>query len=716
MGLGDPQPSLLNVSVNPGTAPAGGSGNQADKQLPPKPEEAKFAPEKWSNEYALAVVVNDINRASQYLQQNFYPRWDENDRLYNANIEQRVWEGTNTPRASIGVKLVQQQLESVMPYLRQGIFQSADGIFFDAYPRPGTSPDLAIQNRELIAAQLDDIAFEESCDQIWRSMARYGTGIGKLSWCRWEESRDYWADEEVASRVIPLGKYSIPIGPKIKTKKRKSKKVLVSRPDFYYISIRDFYMDPSHKLPWVPGAQWVAQRSMLTREEVRALGEQDDTYRLPGDVELLEHLKRQGNPQSAQADSSKQRASQESDIRENFPIQGSVDPAKALLEVIEYWTADRLVTLLERKWIIRNIANPYKFIPFVSCNFIDMTDQFYGKGIPEVLEDEQKLQAGLINSHLDEVSLNIHGVKVVQSGSVLNKQQLRPRPGGVIEATSVDAVKELERTPVTGDWFAALQQSQMRAQQYTGISDIVVLGQPSMQTSITRTARGAGTLQNAAMTRIQYLVDRIEQRFIVPVLSYIDQLNQRYLDPSTPQRILGTTNGQEFQTIDIYPPQGDFRFELRAGARMAARQNMLQNLPFLLSTILNPGLIGSLQDQMEKPNAKGIIRDVMEITGWRSRNDWFVPITPQEMQAMMQRQQSPQIVKEQIKNDREQARSDAKAQMMNNQQIADIVKIVIEKLAGHPGFAEAFGGALQNIGTQQVAQDDAQPEEAQVGM
>lgn len=721
MALGDPQDDLLQ-SASPEASTAAPAGNRMESPVgPPRPEEALLAPEQWDDDLALRIVIADFEKSQQHRQQNFDLKWDDNDRLLHANVAQRVWEGTNTPRSSLGVKLVWQQVESLIPAEMTALFQTTDGIFFDTFPRPGTDISQAIACRELLAAQLDDADFWCEAEEILRSKNVHGTGIMKLSWFRQDRTREFWSDE-----LVPVVQQRAGVPFSIGTKrqfKRRSKVEQINRPLITYVSIRDFYIDPSWKRPRIQGAQFAIQRAMLSMDELLWMGENDPSYDVPSREDLIVMVKTGMTPMSAAADTSKQRSAQEADIREKYPLNPSADPAKALFEILEYWTADRMVTVLNRKRVIRNIPNPYLFIPFLSINYADVIDQFYGKGIAEVIGDEQRLMQGIVNSHVDEVSLHIHKTLVIESGSVLNKGQLRRKPGAVIEASRVDAVREMEDSAVTGDVWAALQQSQLRAQQYTGVTDIITQGAPSVQTSATRTARGVGTLANAAFSRIEHIVKRDEYKLIVPMLEKMVELNQRFLDPRTEIQILGKAVPGLININPMLITNGNFKFELRAASKMSAKKDMQQALPFLLQTILNPALSQGLTIQKIKPNIQAITRDVMDIIGYRNRNDWFVPMTPEEVQASQQ-PQNVEIIKEMMKSDREQKRSEDKAQMMEHSQIADIAKVVIGEFVkamvnGQPGPGIAVAKALNDIGAQQAfennspanigAQSEAQP-------
>jgi hypothetical protein len=95
------------------------------------------------------------------------------------------------------VRLVWQQVEALLPAVMDAIFQSADGIFFDCFPRPGTSPQQAINTREVMASQLDEANIWETIRKVVKCSVFHGTGILKDTWLRTDREREYWSDELV---------------------------------------------------------------------------------------------------------------------------------------------------------------------------------------------------------------------------------------------------------------------------------------------------------------------------------------------------------------------------------------------------------------------------------------------------------------------------------------------------------------------------------------
>jgi hypothetical protein len=678
--------------MNPGPAPAGDS----ELPTPPKPEDAKLASEPWTDLQAKQTVTNDFLRAQAHRSSNFDMRWNENDKLRAANVPQRFWDGTEVPRSSLGVGLVRQQLESLLPRVMEAMFTSVDGIFFDAYPLPATRPEQAMATRELMAHQLDEGGFKDAFRRSTKSGGLHGTGFFKMCWEYTEREKEIWTTG-VVPRLLTLGGIPVGIGQQRQYKRQKYTEK-INRPRWDYVSIRDIYQDPSCKDPRIYKAGFVIHRGFKNLDELCEMKKADKSYKgIPERAELERRVKLKAGPRKADADSNKQMASQEAGIFQAYPAMGSVDPAKYPFEVLEYWTKDRLVCLIDREFVARNIPNPYGFIPFYSITYTDILDEAYGEGLGIILDGDQRVQQGLINSWMDEISMNIHGQVVYQEGSVIGKHQLRPRPGGAIGVTGdVDkAIKKLERQSVLPDVPMALAASQTRAEQYTGITGMVVQGSPSTPSSASRTKFGIGTMAGAAFARIQYLVENIANDCVIPMLNDLDSLNKKFLDPSEAIQILGPSLGKEIVIDPMYVANGEYRFEMRAGSRMAARQTMQQSLPFMLQTIFNPALYQSMESQGIVPNFKAVMRDVFETMGFRYKGDWFRPVTPEEQQAKQQQAMMPEMMK--LK--KQEMQGDTKKEIVTQQQFGELVKLLIEKSSDQaPGaIPAALGSALEAV-------------------
>src|SRR5215472_16478167 len=135
------------------------SGSEVYRDL-----EAKEVP-VWPNlpedEVALKLVLKDLNLSEYYLlAKGMTVEWDKDDRLYLFRMPQVFWEGSSVPRSSLGMPLIMEHIESIMPQVMNALFN--DDPPFEADPMPKTSAEAARATRALLAYQLDRMKFRES--------------------------------------------------------------------------------------------------------------------------------------------------------------------------------------------------------------------------------------------------------------------------------------------------------------------------------------------------------------------------------------------------------------------------------------------------------------------------------------------------------------------------------------------------------------------------
>ena len=105
------------------------------------------------------MAVQDFESAESYRTQNADWRWRTADELYQAWVQQKYWEGTRIPRASIGVYTCFEQVESMLPKILSAVF--SDNPWFQADPDGQTTPEQARHWRNVLLEQLDETRVRE---------------------------------------------------------------------------------------------------------------------------------------------------------------------------------------------------------------------------------------------------------------------------------------------------------------------------------------------------------------------------------------------------------------------------------------------------------------------------------------------------------------------------------------------------------------------------
>jgi len=610
-------------------------------------QQIKEPTDPWTDDMACKIAVQDFLAAERYRSQNHDWRYRVSDELYLAWVAQKYWEGTKIPRASIPVFLAFQQVESLLPKLMSAIF--SDNPWFDGEPGLGVAVEIMRQFRDKVRNQLDDAQVRETFRRAIKSALIYGNGITELSWV---------SQKNKSLKYVPTWKFPqqqqgnvVNFAKAKRVLEKRETEEIENRPVLSNISIKDFYFDPNATSPVIqdPSHGYVCIRVYKTIQFLDSLRENKE-FTIPSKDELAKMA--QQRP-SAQSDTTKSVVEL---MRFGYwapQNDQTSDPAGKRIELISRVSKDRVVWVLNRTKTILNKPNPYGFINYYDAFYADVPDRAYGMSMCDVLEGEQRFKTSLINARVDELALSIHAPVQYKRGLNIPSYQLRTRPGQMIQVeTPGEDYVRTEMGGITQNAYIEDQASEARAQKITGLSDLIAngMGQEGGN-SASRTATGIGAQVQAGSSRIQGLLETLEDTYIEPILNDTVKLN--ILFPP-----LGTNAAQiqQLQNVKLY---------MRASARMKSQMTLLQTLPLVLQSILNPALITQMGQQGIGLNWKEIMTMILDTTGFQNRADLIRKLTPQEIQQMQQQMQAEAQLKMQMQQQRlqsQQQQTDAKLQ------------------------------------------------------
>lgn len=140
--------------------------------------------------------------------------------------------------------------------------------------------------------------------------------------------------------------------------------------------------------------------------------------------------------------------------------------------------------------------------PFFSICPIPTPHKFYGLSLADLVRDLQLIRSTILRQALDNLYLTNNSRNVVIEGQVNLDDLLVSRPGGLIRARSLDAVKPLEVQPVSRDAVVALEFLEGVKENRTGITRY---NQGSDSGSLNKTATGVSRIMNAAYARLELI-------------------------------------------------------------------------------------------------------------------------------------------------------------------------------------------------------------------
>jgi len=601
---------------------------------------------EWSDEKALAIVLQDFQKAEADRNANHDRRFVAADRLYTAYREKKYWEGTRVERASMGVFLTLSQIESLLPAFVDGLLGDPD--FFAAYALGGTNPDQARAVQLLLRNQLRDLGDPGDFSSLRsivlgqkKSDLQYGNGIIEWGWMMQQRQVERVQRRAIPRRIMLPGPDGVTMAP-VNTgqydisHERIVDNHLVSRPLVKNVDIRHFYIDPNTPSPNVQHAGFCATRHLWTIAELQAM--RDDpawaNVRIPDDETLFELSKGKSN---TQGDSAQQQGASYRGEQHNPAQDQSSDPNLATVEIIRYFQKSRTVWVMGRKRVALNEKNEYGLMPFLNSSYINVLGRFYSLSISDLTEGDQQLAQDILNARLDELSISVHPPTLVRTGARPPSSARRIKPGGWIELEdpSKDMVR-MEIPPVNPQSFLEMNALEMRTQRATGVTDLSNIGVPSSGgNSANRTATGVATQRSAASMRIKFQVANYEDQVLAPLLYVVHAMNKRYLNPEQLIPLLGP-QAQLIQLDPLAVINADVGFEILGATKMKARDALLGGgLQVIMETLANPALLTLLAQQGIKLNVMELVNLATDAFGLPTRS-LFLPMSQEEMQAMNQ--------------------------------------------------------------------------------
>ncbi len=602
-------------------------------------EQALTSLEPWSDYIALKRVKRNFEHAENYVRLNHAWRWGNADELYLGWMQQKYWEGTKIPRSSLPVYLTFEHIESALPQDIQALFGEPQ--WFDMRPYPVTTAQESAAIHELLLAQNRGLNNGTGIREIFRKTCKsarlYGNGIIYQGWKRGTEQKLVTIDQLVPERQtlnIPgFGAIPVPTGKMLRQVQHVPQSIEINEPILEYVSLRDFFIDPNcpSPLPWE--ANYCIRRKLVPIKLIAQLSGQPG-FNIP-DLPFL--LAMAIGKEHSQSDQARHVGEAMRDATYNPTDDYSVSGEDKRIEVLEYWTSDRLVWLIGRKYVAYNVPNPYGWIPFLNISYADVLDRFYALGMTDILEPEQRLQQSIINARVDELSLMIHPPAKKRRGVPILLSQLRRRPGLVaeMEDPETDLIWEEPRN-VTAQAYVEVAASEQRSQRRDGITEMGAMGTPGAGSSINRTATGINTLAGATKFRIGYFIENVQENVIVPMLVHQLELNQRFNTQKDIVEVLGQ-EGQAIQLSSDSLMRAKIRFEMRAANKATSRSAVMQILPLLIQSALNPEMQRQLAAIGLTMDANNIMNVAMDSVGRGDlKNLLLRKLTPQEIQMMQQ--------------------------------------------------------------------------------
>jgi hypothetical protein len=579
-------------------------------------EDMSFEGEKLSDESAFKLVNQFTERAIRAINgKGLIQEWDRNDNVYRDIVAAAFWgNDKNKPRSGLSMPVVMEAIESLLPQAHMAFFSDAQPFSLD--PKGKTTPEAARAQAHLVCWAIEESGFEEEIRKVLKSCFLHGTGIGKLGW----ETRKLKRKKYVRTAT------GIGFQPE---------DMSISHPRFEYVSLRNVLVSPYCNNQDIRTSPEVVLQKYITASELDTL--RADYKNVPSREELKVALQ-----SGSEVTENSLLGMQYFTWRENQAAQptdqdGAADPLQQPLELLEFWNNSRVITVLQRKFVIRNEEHGMGEHGFRSASFIDVLNSFYGFGVAKLLAGEQALQQGVLNKWVDSLSLKLNPVWQRKKGGAVQAQNLEIAPGkivnedGELEPLQIEDISEVALT--------AIQASEARASRRVGSN----FG-PEMPTQAMRTAEGVQAFTSGVQVRLQYFIENFADLVFKPAINFFIEQCKENLQPDEVNAILSERDGQAFSgdMLSIY--NGQYDVDVLTSVKLTGRRAMAQMLVPIMQMLGQPAVIQSFNTQTKKFNWPELFSQIFDVTGWPG-NELVIDMTDDDKKMLMM--QNPAVVKAQ---------------------------------------------------------------------
>lgn len=553
---------------------------------------------------SLKKVLTDFKSAWEYTSGSWHQRWEDNYSLYNGQ------------RVNVGYKGI---TNTFVP-MAFGTVETLVSALFGAKPKftflaPSTKPD-----------QKTDIL---------NSLVDY-----------------YWDKDQWSIKVINTGRTGLLIGTGI---------------DYWYwendhpcmlnVATRDYFRDPTSAGGSEPRFQ--GRRYLTTLEDLKSFEVVDLTVVDQFGAPIGEMKPKFSNLNKIRVEGGSTGDPTDKEQKDMWYGSTITNAKESQIEVIEYWTNDRVISVANRNVVIQDEENPFKakarangeenpkgLMPFNW--FRDYVDPslFYAKGEVDFIADQQELLNDITNQNNDAITYTLNQMYTLDPKYAHLLSEIENIPGAVYPVEAGTLVP-IEQRPIPQDAFNERQNIKNEIRETTG-SNEVVRGVKSdgeaTATEINAQIAGAGQ-------RISLKITQIENEYFHRKARIVFELIKLYVTEPMMVRIMGKDGANwelfdpaEFQ--DDYEPRVQLDIEVenkkqeqaeQAKEMLAAflgdpdvNQQELKKLVLQRSFDLDPDEVESLIIPMGgMPGEEMMDATVDPVTGE------LMPMAPEPMEAML---------------------------------------------------------------------------------
>jgi len=501
---------------------------------------------KQTEDGLVESVIKKFDACWSYAQSNYHDTWERSWKLYNNKRVKRGYDGIS----DVFVPMTFSTIETMVSALAGG------KPTFDFLP----PQEKANQDTDILNALLDYYWDKDQWDikvqSFIRSMLIYGTAVAYIQWD-------------------------------------------MDHPIFINVPLRDFFFDPNAinienaSKDFYCGRRYLTTKAELESFEVVDNDPESKTYgELVKKYKNLDQIVQNGG--SGKSD--------ETDKQKKDLFYGSTapDPEHTQVEVIEYWTEDKVCSVANRSVLIEDAENPYLvqgramgnenakgIIPFViQRDYLDES-LFLGKGEVDAIADLQEWLNDLTNQNNDAITFTLNPMWNINPDKQDMKEQIQSIPGAVFPLSPGDLMP-IAMPQIPNDAFNERLNIKNEIRETTAVDQVakgVSNDQQATATEINSQIANAG--QRLSMKSTQ-----LENEGFHRLARIIFEMVKLYVNEPMLVRVMGRdgVNWQEFypdEFLGEYEPKVQLESTVNAQKRSDASMNKELFAAFLNDPLVN---------------------------------------------------------------------------------------------------------------------------------
>ena len=488
----------------------------------------------------LGVIIERIRKSEQWRDNMYKEKWEENYKQYRSYAKPKS-EG----QSNIFVPYTFMQVETIKARVNESLF--ANRPYVSVLPRDAESQGKANVLQTLLDWQFNERMGikREFAEDITSDACIFGTAVVYTAWAKkertvkrreqterplmMEDGSGPYLDENMQPIVMPF------------METVESSDIVYDDPTVQKIDIFDFFVD--RLATTISDARYCGHVEYLTKKQVEQMVK-DRGWKVNWKeiAPATEHsggkeIRSRINGNSIEAE----------DMEEGNSPQ-------SVYKVHHYWEENRHVVLIGGTQCVLDEENPFWHgqMPYDKVNYVPLSNEFYGMGVPEILRDLQAELNTSRNMRIDYNAMALRRMWKVRKGCGLTPKDLLWRQNGVLMVNELDDVIEIGVANLPASAFTNEEVIKGDMRDATGCHDIIMGLAQSDETATTTM-----TKDNNASLRFKYFINAIVDDILVPMAQKCVSLDQQFMDESRWVRI-GGEEAQELFYIDPAELQGNY--------------------------------------------------------------------------------------------------------------------------------------------------------------